>query len=169
MPLLGSIFLDFKLPTAATWFYFSLLLAVALFLKFSRLLSVRNWDVLTIFLLVPGLLLLQESRSELATQVAGHLGLTAQASTAPSLGATGIGSLALTGDPSLLQPARIAWLGYLWLLCGSAYFLIRCLVDLALVRRPALGPNLNSGGLAWLGAALFICLVSVAARQYEAP
>jgi len=169
MPMLGSIFLDFKLPTAATWFYFSLLLAVALFFKFSRLLSMRNWDVLTIFLLVPGLLLLQESRTELATQVAGHLGLTAQASTAPGLGATGIGSLALTGDPGLLQPARIAWFGYLWLLCGSAYFLIRCLVDLALVRRPALGPNLNSGGLAWLGAALFICLVSVAARQYEAP
>src|SRR5947208_13269791 len=62
MPVLGSIFFDFKLPTAATWFYFSLLLAVALFFKFSRLLSFRNWDVLTVFLLVPGLLLLQEAR-----------------------------------------------------------------------------------------------------------
>src|SRR5205823_5888906 len=92
-----------------------------------------------------------------------------QASAAPGLGSTGIGSLALAADPSLLQPARIAWLGYLWLLCGSAYFLIRCLIDLALVRRPALSPNLSSGGMAWLAAALFICLVSVAARQYETP
>ena len=148
MPVLGSIFFDFQLPTAATWFYFSLLLAVALFFKFSRLLSMRNWDVLTIFLLVPGLLLLQESRSELATQVAGHLAWTAQASAAPGLGSNGIGSLALAADPSLLQPARIAWFGYLWLLCGSAYFLIRCLIDLALVRRPALSPNLSSGGMA---------------------
>jgi len=169
MPVLASIFLDFKLPTAATWFYFSLLLAMALFFKFSRLLSMRNWDVLTVFLLVPGLLLLQESRSDLASQVAGHLAWSTQAPVTTGLGSTGIGSLALVADPSWLQPARTNWFGYLWLLCGSAYFLIRCLIDLALVRRPALGPNLNPGGLAWLGAALFVCLVSVAARQYEAP
>src|SRR2546421_3174227 len=55
-----SVFLEFDLPNATTWFYFSLLLAVALFFKFTRLLSVRNWDVLSLFLLVPGLLLLQE-------------------------------------------------------------------------------------------------------------
>src|SRR5207244_8572425 len=35
-------------------------------------------------------------------------------------------------------------------------------MDLALVRRPALPPNLNLSGLAWLGGALFICLVAVA-------
>src|SRR5207302_8911527 len=139
MPVLGSVFFDFQLPTAATLFYFSLLLAVALFFKFSRLLSMRNWDVLTIFLLVPGLLLLQESRSDSATQVAGHLAWTAQA------------------------------FGYLWLLCGSAYFLIRCLIDLALVRRPALGPHLNLGGLGWLGLALFVCLAAVAARRPAVP
>src|SRR5437588_9077591 len=107
MPVPGSIFFDFKLPTAATWFYFSLLLAVALFFKFSRLLSMRNWDVLTIFLLVPGLLLLQESRNELSTQIAGHLAGTAQASTVAGLGSTGIGPLALAADPSLLQPTRM--------------------------------------------------------------
>src|SRR5439155_12436067 len=56
-----SIFLDFNLPTSATWFYFSLLLAVALFFKFSRLLSVRNLDLGLLFLPVPGLLLLLES------------------------------------------------------------------------------------------------------------
>src|SRR5665213_2418275 len=42
-------FFTFQLPTAATWVYFSLLLAAALFVKFSRLLSIRNWDVLTLF------------------------------------------------------------------------------------------------------------------------
>jgi hypothetical protein len=60
----ASIFLDFNLPNAATWFYFSLLLSMALFFKFSRLLSVRNLDVLALFLLVPGLLLLQEAGGE---------------------------------------------------------------------------------------------------------
>lgn len=124
MYALGSTF-DFTPPDASTWFYLSLLLAVGLFLKFSRLLSVRNVDVLALFLLVPGLLLLYEN--------AGN------------------------------------WFGYLWLLLGSGCFLLRCLFDLTLVRRPALSPNLNFGGLAWLAAALFACLVTVAARRPNGP
>src|SRR5262245_22378832 len=115
-----SIFFNIALPNDATWFYFSLLLVVALFFKFSRFLSIRNWDVLMFFVLVPGLLLLREDERN--------------------------------------------WFGYLWLLCGSAYFLVRCLFDLALVRRPALSPNLNFGGLAWLAGSLFVCLVTVAYR-----
>ena len=57
----SSIFFKVELPSATTWFYFSGLLAVALFFKFTRLLSVRNLDVLTVFLLMPGLLLLLAS------------------------------------------------------------------------------------------------------------
>jgi hypothetical protein len=103
------------------------LLAVALFFKFARLLSVRNLDVLTMFGLVPGLLLVLEARTN--------------------------------------QSPELRWFGYLWLLGGSAYFMARCLVDLALVRRPALSPNLNPSGLAWLAGALFVSLVAVAVRQ----
>src|SRR3954451_751799 len=99
----ASIFLDIDLPNPTTWFYFSGLLAVALFFKFTRLLSVRNLDVLTLFLPMPGLLLLLEAAAR---------------------------------D----QPHLARW-GYVWLTAASAYFLVRCLVDLALVRRPALGPN----------------------------
>jgi hypothetical protein len=129
-----SIFVEFNLPNATTWFYFSLLLAVALFFKFSRLLSIRNLDVVTLFLLVPGLLLLADAQRR---------GLPADA------------------------PLR--WWGYLWLFCGSGYFLLRCLLDLTLVRRPALTPNLTPGGLAWLAGALFVCLVVVAVRQPPRP
>jgi hypothetical protein len=165
----GSIFLDFNLPNATTWFYFSWLLAMALFFKFTRLLSVRNWDVVTLFLLAPGLLLLQESRlgqksaakhsaDEAASVVA------ASASATGPLGAVGAATAAGLGEPSPGM-ARSVWLGYLWLLCGSVYFLVRCLVDLTLVRRPALGPNLSFSGLAWLAVALFICLTAVAFRQ----
>src|ERR1700682_2045056 len=64
MPTSVSVFLDFNLPNATTWFYFSLLLAVALFFKFSRLLCVRNLDVGMMFLLVPGLLLVLASRPQ---------------------------------------------------------------------------------------------------------
>jgi len=57
----GEIFLELQLPNATTWFYSTALLAVALFVKFSRLFCVRNLDVLTLFLFMPGFLLLLES------------------------------------------------------------------------------------------------------------
>jgi hypothetical protein len=113
--------LEFTLPNATTWSCFSALLAVALFFKFSRLLSMRNWDVVALFLLVPGLLLLRQNGWE---------------------------------------P-----IGYVWLFAGSVYFLARCLMDLTLVQRPALAPNLNFGGLAWMAGTLFICLVAVAVNR----
>src|SRR2546421_12615457 len=94
-----SVFLEFNLPNATTWFYFSFLLAVALFFKFSRLLSIRNWDVVMIFLLVPGLLLLQQARSRTvraeAADVAalvGNAGLSAVA--AGQAGPVGLTQLA---------------------------------------------------------------------------
>jgi hypothetical protein len=129
-----SIFLDFSLPNATTWFYLSALLAVALFFKFNRLLSLRNWDLISLFLLVPGLLLLQEEYARAADY--------------------GV-------QPG---PGRLRF-GYLWLLAGSLYFFVRCLADLALVRRPALTPNLDPAGLAWLTGALFVCLAGVAVRK----
>ena len=45
MPSSVAIFLDFNLPNTTTWFYFSFFLAIAIFFKFTRLLSVRNLDV----------------------------------------------------------------------------------------------------------------------------
>jgi hypothetical protein len=161
----ASIFLDFNLPNAATWFYFSLLLAVALFFKFNRLLSVRNWDVLTLFLLVPGLLLVLE----------GHdLKRDAQALEPPAAVLAGLpvaagppagGLLGGLGRQHAAEAGRLIGWGYLWLLAGSAYFFVRCLIDLALVRRPTLAPNLNLAGLAWLAGALSVCLAAVAVRR----
>jgi len=45
--VVASIFFEFSLPNAATWFYFSFLLANAVFFKFDRFLSFRNWDVVS--------------------------------------------------------------------------------------------------------------------------
>jgi hypothetical protein len=118
MPTVATIFFDLRLPNATTWFYGSLILALAFFFKFSRVLSIRNWDVLSLFLLMPGFLLLEEANSK-----------------------------GVSGD-------SMRWFGYLWLFAGSFYFLIRCLLDLALVRRPALAPNLSFGGLVFLGTSL---------------
>ena len=148
MNCLASIFLDFSLPNATTWAYFSLLLAVALFFKFTRLVSMRNWDVLALFLLVPGLLLRQEANSAAPE---GELRKTPTA--APD------------GAPAPAANGHALWYAYLALLAGTGFMFARCLVDLALVRRPAATANMNLAGLAWLGAALFLALIAVAARR----
>src|SRR5262245_16164016 len=164
-PAMLSIFENFWLPNATTWFYFSLLLSGALFFKFSRLLSVRNWDVVTVFLLVPGLLLIEDAQPTPLQQRVAATALVGQAGggalSAPAAGMTGVAAVAPAAG---LVPKPSLKLGYVWLLVGSGYFLLRCIFDLALVQRPALAPNLNFGGLAWLGGALFVCLTAVAFR-----
>lgn len=47
---------------AATWFYLSLLLIIAVFFKFGRLLSVRNLDLLLLLSLAPGLLIVRSTQ-----------------------------------------------------------------------------------------------------------
>ncbi len=160
-----SVFLDFNLPNATTWLYFSFLLAVALFFKFHRLLSIRNGDVVALFLLAPGMLLIHAPTDRAAARVAALAGQGAAAADAPHL-ATRIGAFAQEA-PQATGADRGLWYGYLWLMCGSAYFFCRCLFDLALVQRPALSPNLSFGGLAWLAGALLICLMAVAFRAHD--
>ena len=172
MPSPVSIFLDFNLPNATTWFYFSFLLAIALFFKFSRLLSIRNLDVVMIFLLVPGLLVVQAARpqpiafeKQPAVQIAALVGQAALPDTPAALAEHAWRFSDQCG--AALERPRWLWYGYLWLFLGSLYFFCRCIFDLTLVQRPALAPNLQIGGLAWLAGALLICLLAVAYRQVE--
>src|SRR5215471_19093320 len=118
MGVLASIFLDFNLPNAATWFYFSLLLGIALFFKFSRLLSVRNVDVLTLFLLVPGLLLLQEGRQATfgaqpptAVKAAQFVLAAGESVAAPAEGISGVAPLAGAAAPTWVPASRLVWFG----------------------------------------------------------
>jgi hypothetical protein len=223
----ANVFFQFTLPNATTWFLFSLLLAVALFFKFRRLLSMRNLDVVTLYLLVPGLLFLQEAhqiqsdasmarelagrQKQLATDAAAmpsselrkaadtqaelahhlqqldlgdsaqqrktlekmHAVLVALDDVEPIYAREPLTQAADAAKELVRQLDEAAWrwlrIGYIWLLCGSGYFLLRCLIDLALVRRPAIAPNLNFGGLAWLGGALAVFMIFVAVKQTEAP
>lgn len=139
---LGSVFFDVPPPSPATWLYFSAPLAIALFFLFTRLFSIRNLDVLTLYLFAPGLLLLGE---------ASRLSRRAEA-LAPDL-----------LEPMQHRAALVNFWGYVWLAGASLYFLLRCLADLAFVRRPALGANLNLAGLSWLAGSLFVTLIAVAA------
>jgi hypothetical protein len=154
----ASIFLDLTLPNAASWFYFSFLLSHAVFFKFDRLLTLRNWDLVTLYLLVPGLLLLMEAhglQSKLPPEYRS-------AQSRPALAA----ELLPDDQEAILERSdRLLLIGYIWLMAGSAYFFGRCLFDLGLEKRPALPVNLNLPALAWLGATLFICLTAVAVRR----
>ena len=57
----SSIFFQFSLPNSVSWYYFSFILTIALFFQFTRVFTVRNLDLLGLFLFAPGFLLLQES------------------------------------------------------------------------------------------------------------
>jgi hypothetical protein len=87
------------------WLFLSLLGCVTLFFKFSRFWSVRNLDLLLLFVLVPGMMLIVGDQ----------------------------------GNPP--------WSAFVWLFLGSGLWLIRCVLDLGLTRRPMLEPNLSSSGL----------------------
>lgn len=100
------------------WLFLSLIGCLTLFFKFSRVWSVRNLDLLLLFTLSPGMMLLVGNESN--------------------------------------QP----WIAFVWLLIGSALWLMRCLIDLGLTRRPLLEPNLNAAGLACLSIGVLGLLVA---------
>ncbi len=165
----ASVFLDFSLPNPTTWFYFSFLLAVAIFFKFGRVFSIRNLDVILLFLLVPALMIIQSSKPTIpqhpavhAAGLIGHGSMGAIAATPAFVG--GVETYAIERQENA-EAARWLWFGYLWLIVGSGVFFIRCLFDLALVQRPLLAPNLTFGGLGWFGLALLVCLTAVAFRD----
>ena len=130
------------LPNAATWFYFSLFLTVALFFQFTRLLSIRNLDLLMLFLLVPGFLILQESAAL----------------------AEAAGSRAGT-KPSRWRAAPVASAARLRVAARRLAVLVRAGRVRSRARAPAGGEReLNIQGLSWFGIALFIGLTAVALR-----
>ena len=62
--------------------------------------------------------------------------------------------------PGLLMVLHGRQLGYLWLFAVGGFFLLRMLVDSAMVRRPLLEPNLSASGLTFACAAMFVFLMS---------
>lgn len=142
----ASIFFDFSLPNSATWFYFSFLLAIALFFRFDRLLSLRNWDLLALYMVIPGVLCLQEAHA-----LKNFL--------------DGAGPNIPDADDFRWRSKFLLLIGYSWLMVGAFYYFVRCVFDLGLEKRPALAPNMNVQGLSCLAIALLVCLTVVAIRR----
>jgi hypothetical protein len=112
----GSLVADLGLGPEV-WLFLTLLAIVTLFVKFSRLWSIRNLDLLILFAPAPGMMRL----------VAG---------------------------------AENTWPAFLWLFLSVGLWLVRCLADLGLNRRPLLEPNLNAAGLTCIAIGMLSLLVA---------
>ena len=56
--------------------------------------------------------------------------------------------------------AALERMGFIWLFSVGAFFLVRLLLDLLMVRRPLLEPNLSASGLTFAGAALLVFMIA---------
>lgn len=74
-----SILVDYHKVHPTTWMYLSSLLTIGLYFKFSRVWSVRNFDLLALILFAPGLLLVFSGRDQAmdAREFAGYVWLFA--------------------------------------------------------------------------------------------
>jgi hypothetical protein len=126
---MNEILLQYQQVNPTTWAYLASLLMIALYFKFNRAWSVRNWDLFGLILLAPALLMVQ-------------------------YGIANGGDV-----PPADVAERVQQAGYIWLFSVSGVFMLRLLLDAFMVRRPLLEANLSVGGLAFLGISLFVFLM----------
>ena len=174
---MSEILFHYEKVYPTTWAYLSSLLMIGLFFKFNRVWSVRNFDLILLILLAPGLLLQKfgEARQETAIETAAaHRAAMQQAGQkdaahGANLRPSSDGTVSRATDGSRTEKlaqgeyARgraIEKLGFLWLLSIGALLLLRLLLDPTMVRRPLLEPNLSAGGLTFIGCSLFIFLMA---------
>ena len=130
---MSEILLQYERVNPTTWAYLASLLVIALYFKFNRIWSVRNLDLVGLILLAPALLMVKY----------------------------GLDHLGASDDAATNERARLVeHIGHVWLFVVSGLFLLRLLLDAAMVRRPLLEPNLSAGGLTFLGISLFAFLMA---------
>ncbi|QDV70379.1 hypothetical protein Poly24_41000 [Rosistilla carotiformis] len=173
---MSQILFHYQRPDPVTWVYLSSLLIIGLFFVFYRVWSLRNVDILLLLLLSPGLLMVHEGRQ---LRVAGETIVEAahppQATMPPEIAdrieaATPDELLGMadatapTAPPEVLvagvNVADVERWGFIWLLGVAGLICIRMILDPILVRRPLLDPNLSTGGLSFIGIAMFIFLMA---------
>lgn len=65
----------------------------------------------------------------------------------------------------MMQTVSFRVAGYCWMLALGMVWILRLVLDPLMVRRPLLEPNLNTGGMTFLGAALLVFLTTHAATR----
>lgn len=156
-----------------TWVYLSSLLTIAIFFKFSRFWSVRNFDLLGLLAISPGLLMIAYGQEMAATQAAREPPAAVAAAPgtgdAPGSGGTSqqAGESAAADDDGRAFAVQVERWGYVYLFVIGVLFLVRLLADPMMVRRPLLEPNLSTGGLTFLAVALFVFLTANAFKPQD--
>ena len=161
---------------STTWVYLSSLIIIAVYFKFRRFWSVRNLDLIGLILFAPGLLLVLHgweikgpaARPLNATQTpAQEIGQDQERVDLSEKSSPPTGDTVHKVDEGKEKPDSNAMLGrqfeqrgYLWLFVVGVFFLLRMLVDSAMVRRPLLEPNLSASGLTFTCAAMLVFLMS---------
>jgi hypothetical protein len=164
-----DILYDYQM-TATTWVYLSSLIMISVYFKFRRFWSVRNLDIIGLIFFAPGLLMVAYGK-ESKVVAARHAVSEARTLTpdSPEGGArpadsgSGRAKAESSGEKPADQAAtgrQIERFGYFWLFIVSLFFLLRLLVDPAMVRRPLLEPNLSASGLTFACAAMLVFLMS---------
>ncbi len=148
-------------PEPPTWVFLSVFAIVGFFVVFRRFWSLRNLDILMILAFTPGFMMVYEGRK---ATLEPHL----DAEPVVVASETSDGSLTdkSVDHPNKIVPRKISWTpsgllywGFLWLLVCAGLVSIRMLIDTAIVRRPMLDPNLNSGGMLFIGISLMLFLL----------
>jgi len=125
-----SVFFDFHLPNATTWFYVSAIVTVSLFFRFNRPFSLRNLDLFLLFMPMPGFLLLLEGGTIL--QPYGWLVFSSTMIVIRCLVDGGLVKRAF-------QPTNINVPGLVWISCALFVGLIAVTLDTANQRQPGPG------------------------------
>jgi len=170
-----KILYEFQM-NATTWVYLSSLIMIGVYFKFRRFWSVRNLDLVGLILLAPGLLMVTHGREMKDPAAKPSVDSETQArETARDREAGEFGNKYLPSDGNASQKTRdeaektgnkpevgrqLEQRGYLWLFIVGGFFLLRMLIDSAMVRRPLLEPNLSASGLTFTCAAMLVFLMS---------
>ena len=173
---MGEVLLYYRRPDPTTWVYLSSFLTIGLFFVFPRVWSVRNFDLVLLILLAPGVLMVHKSYLPRSTEgdfsanspsafgeVVGEevVGEGVAGENAPSVEADSSASPVAKSGPELRRARPgIQRAGYMYLFAVEGLLLLRLLLDPLMVRRPKLDPNLTTGGLTFIGISLFIFMMA---------
>jgi uncharacterized protein YpmB len=152
-------------PEPPTWVFLSFFAIIGIFVVFRRFWSLRNLDILLILAFTPGFMIVYEGRKATLAQtepkaVELENGLSSTDAAKPPLGASVTAALSESGlNLTNWSAQRLLFYGFLWLLVCAGLLTMRMLLDTAIVRRPLLEPNLNGGGMLFIGISLAIFLL----------
>jgi len=156
---MSEILLQYKRPDPATWVYLSSFLTIGLFFVFHRFWSLRNFDLILLILLAPGLLMVNEGRKRRLTEfenAAGTVSVQAAKNDSPE-------TIVTNEDldrAAVMSSVEVERFGFVWLLGIEVIILFRLIFDPLMVRRPLLEPNLTTGGMLFLGVWLFVFMMA---------